>query len=118
MNRESHGIGNGGFSGVECEYIRRHHHHEPGENQCSSALVKRIKAPVPLVISLSLSLSLARPLYIPVYVCMHVQVFVSDSGGRFICEELKDRRSIRCTGFFGQLIYCLTQISGAADLEL
>lgn len=52
MNGHSNGIGNGGFSDVESEYIRRHHHHQPGENQCSSALVKHIKAPVHLVWSL------------------------------------------------------------------
>lgn len=52
MNGNSNGIGNGGFSAVESEYIRRHHRHEPGENQCSSALVKHIKAPVHLVWSL------------------------------------------------------------------
>ncbi|KAF1893325.1 hypothetical protein Lal_00001782 [Lupinus albus] len=59
------GIGNGslnnhnninnnsvGFSSVEMEYIRRHHTQEIGENQCSSALVKHIKAPLPLVWSL------------------------------------------------------------------
>ncbi|KAJ1395737.1 START-like domain superfamily [Sesbania bispinosa] len=40
------GIGNGGFSSMEMEYIRRHHRQEPGENQCGSALVKHIKAPV------------------------------------------------------------------------
>ncbi|XP_022723798.1 abscisic acid receptor PYL8-like isoform X1 [Durio zibethinus] len=34
------------------EYTRRHHRHETGENQCCSALVKHIKAPVPLVWSL------------------------------------------------------------------
>nr|CAN64668.1 hypothetical protein VITISV_029498 [Vitis vinifera] len=41
-----------GLSSMESEYIRRHHRHEPAENQCSSALVKHIKAPVPLVWSL------------------------------------------------------------------
>ncbi|KAL6972072.1 Abscisic acid receptor pyl3, partial [Sarracenia purpurea var. burkii] len=34
------------------EYIRKHHRHHPAENQCSSALVKHIKAPVHLVWSL------------------------------------------------------------------
>lgn len=42
-------IGNGGLSNVEMEHIRRHHRHEPGENQCGSALVKHIRAPVPQV---------------------------------------------------------------------
>ncbi|XP_059629092.1 abscisic acid receptor PYL8-like [Cornus florida] len=41
-----------GFSSMESDYIRRHHSHEPAENQCSSVLVKHIKAPVPLVWSL------------------------------------------------------------------
>lgn len=36
-------------TGVEEEFIRRHHRHEVGENQCSSSLVKHIKAPVHLV---------------------------------------------------------------------
>lgn len=45
--------GNGGFSSLEWEYIRRHHRHEPAANQCSSVLVKHIKAPVPLVRFLS-----------------------------------------------------------------
>ena len=54
MNRDISGIGNEGFSSLELEYIRRHHRHEAGENQCSSALVKHIRAPVPLVIILSL----------------------------------------------------------------
>ncbi|KAF8042888.1 hypothetical protein BT93_A1269 [Corymbia citriodora subsp. variegata] len=37
---------------MEREYMRRHHKHEVAENQCSSALVKHIRAPVPLVWSL------------------------------------------------------------------
>jgi abscisic acid receptor (PYR/PYL family) len=41
-----------GFSSVEREYIRNHHRHYPAENQCSSVLVKHIKAPVHLVWSL------------------------------------------------------------------
>ncbi|XP_011023201.1 PREDICTED: abscisic acid receptor PYL9-like [Populus euphratica] len=45
---------NGGdaYSAAEAQYIRRHHQHEPTENQCTSALVKHIKAPAPLVWSL------------------------------------------------------------------
>ncbi|OIV97969.1 hypothetical protein TanjilG_14069 [Lupinus angustifolius] len=43
---------NVGFSSVEMEYLRRYHRQEAGENQCSSALVKHIKAPLPLVWSL------------------------------------------------------------------
>ncbi|KAA3454886.1 hypothetical protein GOBAR_DD32170 [Gossypium barbadense] len=39
-------------SAAATEYIKRHHRHEAGENQCSSALVKLIKAPLPLVWSL------------------------------------------------------------------
>lgn len=64
MNGKGDGIGNGGLSEVESEYIRRYHRHEPGENQCSSELVKRIKAPVHLVISPSL--------YRCLYTCMYV----------------------------------------------
>ncbi|KAF8379680.1 hypothetical protein HHK36_029124 [Tetracentron sinense] len=41
-----------GFGRMESEYIRRYHKHEPRETQCSSALVKHIKAPVHLVWSL------------------------------------------------------------------
>lgn len=41
-----------GFCGTEREFIRRHHRHDPAENQCSSVLVKRIKAPLHLVWSL------------------------------------------------------------------
>lgn len=44
------GNGNvGGVSNAEWELIRRYHRNEPAENQCTSRLVKRIKAPVPLV---------------------------------------------------------------------
>ncbi|KAI6697833.1 hypothetical protein NL676_017952 [Syzygium grande] len=46
-------VGNGcEIGGMEREYMRRHHRHEVAENQCSSALVKHIRAPVPLVWSL------------------------------------------------------------------
>ncbi|KAI3955064.1 hypothetical protein MKW98_005067 [Papaver atlanticum] len=45
--------GNGGISSMENEYIYRHHKHdEMRDNQCSSALVKHIKAPLHLVWSL------------------------------------------------------------------
>ncbi|PKA58957.1 Abscisic acid receptor PYL8 [Apostasia shenzhenica] len=37
---------------MELEYVRRFHRHEPRENQCSSALVKHIEAPIHLVWSL------------------------------------------------------------------
>ncbi|KAK8935599.1 Abscisic acid receptor PYL8 [Platanthera zijinensis] len=37
---------------MESDYVRRHHQHDPTENQCSSTLIKHIKAPVPLVWSL------------------------------------------------------------------
>ncbi|KAJ6825824.1 abscisic acid receptor PYL9-like [Iris pallida] len=37
---------------VEAEYVRRHHSHDPDDNQCSSALIKHIRAPVHLVWSL------------------------------------------------------------------
>ncbi|KAI5657715.1 hypothetical protein M9H77_26508 [Catharanthus roseus] len=41
-----------GFSGTVKDFIRKHHRHEPAENQCTSVLVKRIKAPAHLVWSL------------------------------------------------------------------
>ncbi|KAE7999378.1 hypothetical protein FH972_003816 [Carpinus fangiana] len=40
------------FNAREAEYIARHHRHQPRENQCTSALVKHIKAPAHLVWSL------------------------------------------------------------------
>ncbi|KDP28503.1 hypothetical protein JCGZ_14274 [Jatropha curcas] len=45
---------NGGdaYGVVEAQYIRRHHRHQARENQCTSALVKHMKAPVNLVWSL------------------------------------------------------------------
>ncbi|CAK8570265.1 unnamed protein product [Lathyrus sativus] len=46
------GSGSGRFSNMEMEFIRRHHRHQPGHNQCGSALVKHIRAPVPQVWSL------------------------------------------------------------------
>ncbi|CAL9767269.1 unnamed protein product [Musa acuminata subsp. burmannicoides] len=42
----------GGCRPVAAEYMRRFHCHEPEENQCSSAILKHIKAPVHLVWSL------------------------------------------------------------------
>lgn len=41
-----------GYASAEAEFTRRHHRHELAENQCSSVLVKHIKAPVHLVWSL------------------------------------------------------------------
>lgn len=48
------GMMNGGDrrTDVEDEFIRRHHKHEVRDNQCSSCLVKHIRAPVHLVWSL------------------------------------------------------------------
>ncbi|KAK2966507.1 hypothetical protein RJ640_019036, partial [Escallonia rubra] len=40
------------WSDMESEHIRRHHEHEVRESQCSSSLVKHIKAPVHRVWSL------------------------------------------------------------------
>ncbi|XP_047328994.1 abscisic acid receptor PYL8-like [Impatiens glandulifera] len=41
------------FSAIETEYIRKHHKHQLDEdNQCTSVLVKHIKAPIHLVWSL------------------------------------------------------------------
>lgn len=37
---------------MEAEYVRRYHQHDPRDNQCSSTLIKHIKAPVLLVWSL------------------------------------------------------------------
>nr|DAD36294.1 TPA_asm: hypothetical protein HUJ06_006934 [Nelumbo nucifera] len=37
-----------GYTRMEGDYIIRHHRHETRDNQCSSALVKHIKAPVHL----------------------------------------------------------------------
>ncbi|KAL5718975.1 Abscisic acid receptor pyl8 [Ranunculus cassubicifolius] len=37
---------------MESEYILRHHSHETSDNQCSSVIVKHIKAPIHLVWSL------------------------------------------------------------------
>jgi hypothetical protein len=45
---------------MEDEFIKRHHKHDVKEHQCSSSLVKHIKAPVPLVNTIS-SLSLSLP---------------------------------------------------------
>ncbi|CAM8941094.1 hypothetical protein QQ045_014128 [Rhodiola kirilowii] len=41
-----------GCNRMEDEFIRRHHRHDVKENQCSSSLVKHVKAPVHLVWSL------------------------------------------------------------------
>nr|GMD49651.1 abscisic acid receptor PYL8-like [Ipomoea batatas] len=41
-----------GYSGSEREYIRKHHRHQPVENQCTSFLIKHIRAPLHLVWSL------------------------------------------------------------------
>lgn len=40
-----------GTDSSEYSYIRRHHKHELRDNQCSSSLIKHIKAPVHLVSS-------------------------------------------------------------------
>ncbi|KAG6597088.1 abscisic acid receptor PYL9-like [Cucurbita pepo subsp. pepo] len=37
---------------MDAQYIRRHHRHHPKENQCTSAVFKNVRAPVPLVWSL------------------------------------------------------------------
>ncbi|GAY39271.1 hypothetical protein CUMW_043080 [Citrus unshiu] len=41
--------GSGGFGKIEEDYIKRHHKHDVHDHQCSSSLVKHIKAPVHLV---------------------------------------------------------------------
>ncbi|TYH97829.1 hypothetical protein ES332_A12G268800v1 [Gossypium tomentosum] len=53
MVTDDHVTMNGnGFSKMEEEFIKRYHKLEVKENQCSSSLVKHIKAPVHLVWSL------------------------------------------------------------------
>ncbi|XP_062120227.1 abscisic acid receptor PYL8-like [Humulus lupulus] len=52
MNGNGVAVGNGGIGGLENEFIRRHHRHEPAVHQCSSVLSRHIKAPVHLVWSL------------------------------------------------------------------
>lgn len=52
MNGNGVAVGNGGIGGLENDFIRRHHRHEPGGHQCSSVLSRHIKAPVHLVWSL------------------------------------------------------------------
>ncbi|KAL4575753.1 hypothetical protein LXL04_011838 [Taraxacum kok-saghyz] len=44
--------GNNGYNSFEMEYIKKHHRHQISENQCTSVLLKHIKAPVHLVWSL------------------------------------------------------------------
>ncbi|BBG98362.1 regulatory components of ABA receptor 3 [Prunus dulcis] len=51
MNGNKNGGGTG-FGGIVGEYIRRHHKHDPKDHQCTSTLVRHIKAPVHLVWSL------------------------------------------------------------------
>lgn len=34
---------------MEAQYIRRHHRHDPNDTQCTSAVFKNVRAPVPLV---------------------------------------------------------------------
>ncbi|CAN1189529.1 Abscisic acid receptor PYL3 [Linum perenne] len=45
------------FSRIEDDYIRRHHRHQVQDHQCSSSLVKHIKAPLHLVSLFSLLLT-------------------------------------------------------------
>ena len=63
--------GNGSGIGMEREYIRRHHRHQPRDNQCTSALVKHIRAPVPLV-----SNWLLTPNYIPSSIQYHIYIYI------------------------------------------
>ncbi|XP_059634340.1 abscisic acid receptor PYL3-like [Cornus florida] len=37
---------------MEAQYVRRHHKHDPNDNQCTSFIFKHIKAPINLVWSL------------------------------------------------------------------
>ncbi|KAL6132127.1 hypothetical protein ACLB2K_070498 [Fragaria x ananassa] len=50
--RKMNGNNKNGGGGGASEYIRRHHRHELKDHQCSSTLVRHIKAPVHLVWSL------------------------------------------------------------------
>lgn len=50
---------------MEAQYICRYHKHQPSAHQCSSTVVKHIKAPVDIVIALSIFL----------YVCVCVESF-------------------------------------------
>ncbi|XP_062180966.1 abscisic acid receptor PYL5-like [Phragmites australis] len=42
-------VANGAGAGGEAEHVRRLHSHAPAEHQCSSTLVKHVKAPIHLV---------------------------------------------------------------------
>lgn len=69
-------VGDGnGFGSTEGEYRRRYHRHEPADNQCSSALIKHIKAPLHLVISLSFSLLNIRMCDCP-YICFPSRLLI------------------------------------------
>lgn len=52
-------VSNGAGPGGEAEHVRRLHSHAPAEHQCTSRVVKHIKAPVHLVRSPSPIPSLA-----------------------------------------------------------
>jgi len=68
MNDNSNG--RGGIGSVESEYIRRHHKHgDLADHQCSSALVKHIKAPVHLV---KFSTFFFPVFLLIFYICIHV----------------------------------------------
>lgn len=66
-----------GFSSVETEYIRKHHNkQQPGENQCGSALVKHIKAPVHLVyIYNPLPLYFLLIVHLDIRICVRLLLF-------------------------------------------
>lgn len=56
--RAEHVVAN---AGGETEYVRRLHRHAPAEHQCTSTLVKHIKAPVHLVCPPPLHPALSYP---------------------------------------------------------
>lgn len=62
---------NGRVSGGAAEFlqIRLNHRHDPKENQCSSVLVKHIKAPVHLV-------SLCFFMQLFTKICKHIRILI------------------------------------------
>lgn len=48
-SKKTMSCGNNNNSNLEIEYIKKHHIHQISDNQCTSVLLKHIKAPVHLV---------------------------------------------------------------------
>ena len=97
--------GNGSGIGMEREYIRRHHRHQPRDNQCTSALVKHIRAPVPLV-----SNWLLTPNYIPSSIQYHIYIYIymihsfEEDMFRFVSFHLIDCVVLCCVWVWYSLI--------------